>query len=316
MEYQTLKNSHLELHALPAGAAMRSLYVKDRHGNPVNVIFGYADIEKYKTNPEFLGATCGRFAGRIGGHTFTINNVNYLLESVGAVHLHGGKHTLGLKEWEVESLVEGEDPSVTYCLTSAHLEGGYPGRLVVRARYTLEGNRLKIEFFASSDADTHLNLTNHNYYNLNGSGSIQTHQLQVGADSFLELGKDKVPTGEFISLQGHRYDLRQPKLLQNLNPPDLDDVFVLNPSEQAAALYAPESGIRMKVTTNQPGMVVYTPANLSHGPYNNPTPADFPAICLETQHFPDSPNKGHFPSTLLAKGEEYYHCTVLEFGNS
>ncbi|WP_224489418.1 aldose epimerase family protein [Robertkochia flava] len=314
MKDSIIKNSHLELHTCSTGASMTALFVRTASGKTVNVIYGYSDADRYQENPFFMGATCGRYAGRIGNHAFEIDNRKYLLESSGTVHLHGGRQTLAFREWKVKAIDEGDHPSITYEIHSSHMEGGYPGNVVAEARYSLVGNSLHIDFLASSDRATYLNLTNHNYYNLDGGGSICDHSLKLNADRILSTDTMQVPDGGFLDISQTPFDHTTEKRLGiTLENTVLDHTFVLGKQEPQAILYAPGTGLEMKLRTNQPGVVIFTPEELGTGPFRNLPPEKFPAICLETQNFPNAPNIKAFPSSLLEKGKLYKNQTVLTF---
>ncbi|MBL7472631.1 aldose epimerase family protein [Robertkochia sediminum] len=311
----TIKNTLLELDTTPWGASMTGLWLNNANGQRINVIYGYEEEDMYRVNIPFLGATCGRYAGRIAGHAFTINDIRYTLESDGEVHLHGGSHTLGRQKWTLKEIHEGKVPYIVYAIKSAHLEGGYPGNLEAEARFTLEENRVKISYSARSDKDTYLNLTNHNYYNLDGGGNVRSHRLMVNADTYLETDHLLIPTGKQIPVKGTALDHRKEKDLDNTFSEVIpDNTFALNRDRQAAAsLYSPGSGILMKVFTDQPGLVVYTPEFLPETQYKNRPPGKYAAVCLEAQQFPNAPNEPGFPSALLKKGDTYRNEINLEF---
>lgn len=314
MGVTVIKNKYLELHTTHFGASMQALYVYDRDGRSQNVIFGYKEESSYGGNPFFMGAVCGRYAGRISSHGFTINNEHYPLDSDGEVHLHGGRLTLSFQKWQLQGTEAGDTPSVTYTITSDHLEGGYPGTIRVQAKYTLIKNRVAIEYRAITDRTTHLNLTNHNYYNLNGGGSTDDHEVKITATGRLETDELKVPTGRIIPIKNTPYDLSTRKVLgEVVNQIALDDVFVFDNTKRSAILYAPKTGIGLTLTSNQPGVVIFVPESLGEGPFLNSAPLKFPAICLEPQNFPDAPNIAHFPSSLLKAGEVYTNLISLEF---
>lgn len=311
----SIKNTLLELETTPWGASMTGLWLKNAGGKRINVIYGYKEEDMYRINLPFLGATCGRYAGRIADHAFTIDDTTYYLESDGEVHLHGGPRTLGRQKWTLKEIHQGTHPFVVYTIKSAHLDGGYPGNLEVEAQFTLEENRLKISYRAHSDRDTFLNLTNHNYYNLEGGGNVRAHLLMVNADTYLETGPMLLPTGKQIPVEGTALDHRRAKSLDKTFTEVIpDNTFVLNEKgKEAASLYAPGSGILMKVFTNQPGLVVYTPEFLPETQYKNSPPGKYSSVCLEAQQFPNAPNEPGFPSALLKKGDTYRNEIILEF---
>ncbi|WP_168731314.1 aldose epimerase family protein [Robertkochia marina] len=314
MRAYSIKNRVLELHTSPYGASMTALYMNDKSHVTRNLIYGYSNGEKYKGNPFFMGATCGRFAGRIADHGFELKGQRYILDSDGPVHLHGGGASLAFKPWTLKEIHHGEEPYIIYTIHSAHLEGGYPGNLEIEAQYTLKGNSLLIHYRGKTDRTTHLNLTNHNYYNLNGGGSIVDHKIKVTADKLLETDSLKVPTGKFTDLQATPYDLRKDiRLGDVLKHISLDHVYAFSKGHRRAKIFSQETGISMTLTTNQPGVVIFTPADLGEEQFRNITPAAFPAICLEPQNFPDAPNQTHFPSSVLEPGDVYSNSITLDF---
>lgn len=314
MSAYSIKNKVLELHTTSYGASMTALYMNDKGNTRRNLIYGYSNPENYKGNPFFLGATCGRYAGRIAEHGFELEGQRYALESDGPVHLHGGSASLAFKPWTLKEIHEGEDPYIVYTLQSAHMEGGYPGNLEVEARYSLKGNTLHIVYRGISDRLTHLNLTNHNYYNLNGGGSILGHELEVSAHKFLDTDSLNVPTGAYTEVRDTPYDLHRATRLQEvLNQVSLDHVYAFSENHRRAILFSRESGIAMTLTTNQPGVVIFTPADLGTETFRNITPGAYPAICLEPQNFPDAPNQKHFPVSVLEPGDVYSNDISLEF---
>ena len=314
MRGHIIKNNHLELHTSPTGAAMTALFVKDDRGRSTNVIYGYREPERYLRNPFFMGATCGRYAGRIGGHAFSIADQRYPLESEGRVHLHGGTQSLAFREWTLKQIDHGTTPKIVYEIQSEHLDGGYPGNLLVEARYSLHKHTLQIAFSAQCDRATFLNLTNHNYYNLEGGGSISDHMLYLNAQAILHTDADQVPTGELTDIRNTPFDhSSEKKLGETLRSRSLDHVYVVGEQQPQAVLYAPASGLEMRMSTNQPGIVVFTPEDLGEGTFRNSAPGHFPAICLEAQNFPNAPNIDTFPSALLEPGKTYTNLIRLEF---
>ena len=303
------------------GATLTSIKMPDRNGHSAEIIAGFPDLEDYVSPNPYFGATVGRFANRIAGAKFTIDEIVFPLSSDNPFYqLHGGEGGFHSRIWDY-SLEEGDDYA-TVCLSylSPHLEDGYPGNLSAEVTYTLfNDNRLEIEFSALTDKTTHVNLTNHAYFNLSGfAEGLKNHQLFVNADQYLELDQHQVPTGKFLPLQLTDFDFHIPA---SLNPEkvELDFCFVLNPSKfpesPSAILSHPGSGRKMTVFTTQPGMQVYTSNFLDGSLYGHEGRCyqKYSAVCLETQHFPDSPNQPSFPSTLLKPGEKYRQKTIFAF---
>lgn len=216
--------------------------------------------------------------------------------------------------WNIDSVSEGENPQAVLSYHSEHLEEGYPGNLKVQVTYQLtEDNQVKITYRAETDRDTIVNLTNHAYFNLNGSGSVSDHFMQVNASKILELDERNLPTGNLTKLKNHPKDHRESKLLGNR---ELDDVYVLDTmeNETQVQLFSPLSGIKLKLKSNQPVVVIYSPESLpDKWQYLAQIDEKFPAVALEAQNYPDAPNFRNFPSSLLKKGEVYENEIVYSF---
>ncbi|PTX42489.1 aldose 1-epimerase [Christiangramia gaetbulicola] len=316
-----LVNSHgSKLQILNFGATIFSFKMHDKNNDLINLVVGPGNSEdyiseEYRTENRCFGATIGRFAGRIANGKFKIEDEEYeLYEHEEGVHLHGGEFGFQYKLWEVEKVKEGENPSVTLSYTSEHLEEGYPGTLQVKAKYTLtEEDEIKIAYSAKTDKATIVNLTNHSYFNLNGGGSVSDHFMQVHASKILELDDNNLPTGNLTKLKNSPKDYRENKLLGNR---ELDDVFVLDvmENEVQAQLFAPLSGIKMRLSSNQPVLVVYSPENLPDTwNYHSEIDKKYPAVALEVQNYPDAPNFRNFPSSLLKPGELYENNITFAF---
>ena len=315
-----LKNSKgMELELSNLGATIISLNVPDKNKNLVNVVAGLnaedytSDI--YLENYIYLSASVGRYAGRISKGGFSINNKFYPIYNENGVHLHGGKVGFDKKYWKVESHTTNENPSVTYTCTSKHLEEGYPGNLLVKVTYTLtEKNQVKISYTASTDAATPINLTNHAYFNLNGKGSILNHNLQLNSRKYLEVDELLIPSGKLLEATNTRFDFNKKSVIGREDFKGFDDTFILGSDDLKVILESPETGIAMKVYTNQPASVIYTPIQLPELPYKNGVNySKFSAICFETQNFPDAPNNKNFPSSILEPEEIYLNETMFEF---
>lgn len=307
------------LQILNYGATIFSFKLRDKNGNLIDLVVGPKEPEEYLTEAyreenKCFGATIGRFAGRIAGGKFKIEEEEYELFQDERVHLHGGEFGFQYKLWEIDKVEEGENPSVSLSYTSEHLEEGYPGRLEVRAKYTLTANdEIKVSYSAKTDKATIVNLTNHSYFNLNGGGSVSDHFMQVNASKILELDEKKLPTGNLTKLKDHPKAYRENKLLGNR---ELDDVYVLDvmDHEVQAQLFAPLSGIKMKISSNQAVLVVYSPENLPDSwTYLSELDRKYPAVALEAQNYPDAPNFRNFPSSLLKPGELYENNIIYAF---
>lgn len=307
------------LQILNYGATIFSFKMHDKNEKLIDLIVGPREPEEYLTQDyrdenKCFGATIGRFAGRISDGKFKIEEDEYELPyQEERVHLHGGKSGFQYKLWEIEKHDEGENPSVTLSYTSEHMEEGYPGRLQVKAKYTLtENDELKITYSARTDKTTIVNLTNHSYFNLNGGGSVSDHFMQVNASKILELDENKLPTGNLTKLKNSPKDYRENKLLGNR---ELDDVFVLDvmENEVQAQLFSSLSGIKMKLISNQPVVVVYSPEALPDWNYLSEIDSKYPAVVLEAQNYPDAPNFRNFPSSFLKPGRMYENNITYAF---
>ncbi len=298
MNQVTIKNRELSLTALDYGAVIQKLMFRDKNGRWLNMVASLDQPEDYLSDQISLGATVGRFAGRISGGGFRIGNEQYKLHTDNGVHLHGGRLGFGKKNWNLQKGSHNDHPWLLFSYHSPHLEEGYPGELKVTIRYTLKGNALIIEHRAVTDRPTVVNLTNHSYYRLDELQEIDHYKLKLGCDSMLQTDEKLLPTGKIIPTKGTDFDFHRTK---KIGPLRLDTPFVCAMDDgYVGEVYSDFSGIRMKVTSNQPAVVIYTP------------PA-FAAICFETQNYPDAPNIKSFPSSILKPGETYLNKAVFEF---
>ncbi|GLB50817.1 aldose epimerase family protein [Neptunitalea lumnitzerae] len=312
METYTIQNNNITLFCTVYGAAVTSLYVKDKKGNNTNVVVGFKTVEDYKNHGYCLGASLGRYAGRIGSGYFEIDNQKFpIYTDENGVHLHGGRNGFHKRVWEVETQTE---TSITFKIESEDGDEGYPGNLVARVTYALEGNKVKNIYTATSDAKTIINLTNHNYYNLNGEGTVLNHELFINSDTFLEVTDTQIATGKLLDVTNTPFDFRTPKIIKEQEGfTGVDDCFPIK-SEEAATLYSPKTGIEMKVTTNQPGVVIFTPEDLGECNYKDDAEySNYSSICFETQNFPNAPHIESFPSAILEAGKEYKNESTFEF---
>lgn len=294
----TISTPFITLIVLDYGAIIQKLLVKDKNGNSTNVVVGYDYASKYLKDSVCLGASVGRYAGRISKGSFELDRETYNLHVNNGVHLHGGKEGFHKKYWTFESINYGAEPYVVMSYLSRHLEEGYPGNLKTTVTYQLRGNELHITYRATTDRTTVVNLTNHSYFKLDDSESIGDHHLQLNCPDYLETHENLLPTGKLLPVKGTKYDFLVDKPIDNKR---LDTSFAIGlKTDMAAKLSSKKSGIEMEVTTNQPGVVVYTPLK-------------FPAICFETQNFPDAPNHEHFPSSILRPGEKYSNESKFKF---
>lgn len=313
-----VNNRGSELEVLNYGAAVLSFKIKDKSGKKVNVVVSPKAEEfinpVYKEHNKCFGASVGRYAGRISKGQFKLDEISYKLYKKGGVHLHGGEYGFQFKIWEIEEEKARPNPSVKLSYLSEDGEESYPGNLEVEVKYTLtEDDELLIEYSAKTDRKTVVNLTNHTYFNLNGGGSISDHFLKIEAEKILEVDKNLLPTGNLTKLKKHPKNFSESKLIGNR---PLDDTFVLKAEkdEVAARLFAPLTGIKMEVKTNQKALVAYAPEYLPEDlNYQTEIAEAYPSICLETQNFPDAPNFRNFPETILKPGEQYYNRISYKF---
>lgn len=308
------------------GGIIQSLKVPDRNGQQADVVLGFDSLAPYVAGHPKFGVVAGRYANRIHEGRFTLNGKAYTLERNEAdtgQHLHGGSRGFDKQVWGYG--VEEADGMVWANLyyTSADGEAGYPGRVDVVHSVGLDtSNRLWLNFRAVSNADTVLNLCNHNYYNLAGVGerTIAGHELTIAADYRTPLSDTLIPTGAIEPVAGTEYDFRTPRTLGAADRYDMNFVLRNEPDSVdgltlAADLHHPASGRAMRVRTTQPGVQFYTGYKLDKKPQVGKGGA-YPAcagLCLETQHFPDSPNHPHFPTTTLKAGALFEARTVHEF---
>lgn len=311
-----LKGSQLKI--LNLGATVFSLIIKDKNGKEVNVVVGPKSPEDYISAEYFnenrcFGASIGRYAGRISNGEFALEGKKYSLFQKNGVHLHGGFRGLQHKIWNLETENKMRDPSITLSCFSEDGEEGYPGNLKVRVKYTLsENDELQIEYSATTDKKTPVNLTNHTYFNLNGKGSVSDHRLYINAKHILEVNEKLLPTGKLLPLENHPKNFSEAKKIQNL---EVDDTFVLEKDKEfAATLYSSQTGIEMRVITNQSAVVVYIPKHLPEiWEYQTKISSEFPSICLETENYPDAPNHKNFPLAILNPGETYFNHSQFQF---
>ncbi len=328
----TLKNSNgVTVQLTNYGGKIVSILVPDKNGNMGDVCLGYESASEYIHGAASLGATIDRYANRIAGGQFELNGQVYqLFKNNGPNTIHGGKKGYRFVVWDAEQL---NDQSVELSYLSPDGEEGFPGNLLVKVLFTVtDDNELKLDYTATTDKPTVLNLTNHAFYNLKGEGQgdVLDHVLQVNADLFTPTDETAIPTGEFRDVAGTPFDFRTPKPLgQDINADNqqleyaggYDHNFVLNKEKGelafAARLSEPTTGRVMEVFTTEPGLQVYTANSLTgEGTDIGKAGKSYgqrSAVCLETQHFPDSPNHPEFPSTVLNPGETYTSTTIYKF---
>src|ERR1700726_2977587 len=310
------------------GGTVVSIKVPDRNGKIGDVVLGYDTLAGYQEGTASFGATVGRYANRIGGAKFSLDGKEYTLEkNNGDNHLHGGFNKV---LWDAEPGAGKGGASLKIHYLSKDGEENFPGNLSVTVVYTLtDRNELKIDYSATTDKKTVLNLTNHSYFNLNpASGDVLQHVLMIQADKFTPVDAGLIPTGELRSIAGTPFDFRKPTAIgARIDQDDeqlklgkgYDHNFVLNKKgkgvELAARVVEPTTGRVLEVLTSEPGVQFYS-GNFLDGAVRGKSGKVYgrrSALCLETQHFPDSPNHPTFPTTELKPGEKYYSTTIYKF---
>ncbi len=323
----TLKNNqNMTVKITNYGGIITSIVTPDKNGKLGDVVLGFNTLPEYEGKHPFFGALVGRYGNRIGGAKFTLSGKEYeLAHNDGKNHLHGGNVGFDRVVWEAVPVQNDEGVALKLNYHSKDGEEGYPGNLPVTVTYLLtDQNELKITYEAQTDKPTIVNLTQHSYFNLagEGSGSVQDHQLQIEADHFTVTDKELIPTGELRAVKGTALDFTQSKSLGTgfaENNGGFDDNFVLIKERigltLAAKVHEPKSGRSMEVYTTQPGVQLYTGNGLDgtlkgkSGHYYE----QYGGFCLETQHYPDSPNQQGFPTTVLNPGESYHQVTIYKF---
>lgn len=332
VERFTIAAGALEMDVITYGARIQALRVPDAAGRAGDVVLGYADLARYEDDPAYHGAVCGRVANRIRHGTFTLDGVTYRLTlNHGRHHLHGGARGFSHRIWEAEPFATDRAAGVVLRYTSPDGEEGYPGTLHAQVTYTLrDDGALAVAFAAESDRPTPVNLVQHAWFNLagEGSGDILDHELAIRASSFTVFDEELIPTGELRPVAGTPLDFREPRrigeriraddpLLRIAGGYDHNYVFDEPGSTDrpAVRLRDPGSGRVLEVFTSEPGLQLFT----GNFPGDRPGKCGRPypihaGVCLETQHFPDSPNHSHFPSTIVRPGERCASWTTFVFG--
>lgn len=292
-----IENQYLKVKLTNYGATIQELWVKNSSGKQTNVVLGFENPETYKDNPMYLASCIGRYAGRIRSTIKLESGAYKLTEHQKGIHLHGGKEGFNRKIWKVISV---EKQSLRFEYISPDGEEGFPGCLTVNAEYSLEENRLKICYTATTDKITIVNLTNHAHFNLSKKKPIADHTLRVNADRILELSDDLMPTGNLLPVTQGPYDFTKEK---KIGKTSFDTPFIFNKESPELVCSSNDTGITMKITTNQPVVVIFTP-NTGQ------------TVCFETQNYPDALYHDQFSSPILVPEEEYNNTTFLEFNTA
>ena len=319
---------------LTYGATIQAIEAPDRKGQVADLVMGYAGLEDYVDKPQFFGTIVGRYGNRIAGGRFRLDGEEYRLAlNNGPNALHGGLKGFDKVAWTVDAARDGAEALLRLSYVSPHGEEGYPGCLTTHVTYRVGAdNALQIDYEATTDRPTVLNLTNHSYFNLGGEGSgdVLDHIAQLDADGFTPVDENLIPTGEIRPVAGTPFDFRTPKRIgaeirdgrdrQVFHARGYDHNFVLRDRQpgvptRAARVVDPGSGRALEVLTDQPGVQFYT-ANFLAGTRVGKSGRLYrqgDGFCLETQHFPDSPNQPSFPSTVLRPGETFRSTTIFRF---
>ncbi|HWP99126.1 MAG TPA: aldose epimerase family protein [Vicinamibacterales bacterium] len=325
----------VELQAITYGGIIVSLRAPDREGRAADVVLGYENLDGYlRDNSPYFGAIIGRYANRIGGARFTLDGHTYrLAANDGPNHLHGGLRGFDKRVWTAEPFERAAEAGVVLRYVSPDGEEGYPGRLEARVTYTLTArNELIVDYEATTDRPTVVNLTQHSYFNLTGgTRDILGHELWIDADRYTPVDEGLIPTGELAPVEGTPFDFRKPMPIgARIDTPHpqlqrgrgYDHNFVLTgwrpggEPRRVARLVDPSSGRTLEVATTEPGLQLYT-GNFLDGRITGKGGRVYArrwGLCLETQHFPDSPNRPEFPSTVLRPGATYRSRTIFTFG--
>lgn len=330
----TIKNKNgLTASIINFGATLTEFRTPDKDGTFTNIILGYDKLENYVKNDPYFGSTIGRYANRIANGRFTLEGIDYQLPvNNGVNHLHGGPDGMARQPWK-NMPYDSDENKIEFFYLSPDGEEGYPGDMTINVSYELtDENELRILYKATASATSIINLTNHAYFNLKGKGQILDHQLWLNSSQITPTDATNIPTGLLLDVENTPFDFRTTTPIGKRIHEDhlqlkygngYDHNWVVkdwnDTLQPVARLYDPATGRLLEVATTEPGIQVYTANALSEVPTDDPAIffQDHGAVCLETQHFPDSPNQPHFPSTVLKKGsifksETVYKCTVSD----
>jgi aldose 1-epimerase len=310
------------------GAIVTNLFVPDKDGKMGDVVLGFDTVKQYELSGPFMGCIAGRYANRIGNGSFTIDGTTYYVTvNQGMNCLHGGFKGLAKRMWHGDTGMTPDGPTVRFTILDPDGAEGFPGNLKVTVLYTLTNtNFLKVQYLATTDKPTPINLTHHSYFNLNGDPTVDVlgDVCKIFAPHYLPVDATLIPTGEIASVKGTPFDFTKAKLIgQDIKsmpgtPPGYDHTMVLdNPNgkpTKAAEVYDPTSGRLVECWTTEPAVHFFTATNLNSLPgKDGKTYMPYDAFCFETQHFPDSPNHPSFPNTILRPGEVYRQVTEFQF---
>lgn len=326
VEYALTNGAGLTVKLITWGATVTSVQTPDRDGKSAEITLGFPSLEGYSQRHPYFGSTVGRFCNRIAGGKFKLDDKEFTLATNNAPnHLHGGKVGFDARVWTAKEVTSPDAVGIQFTLVSADGDEGYPGTLTAVVTYSVtKNNELKMEYSATTDKSTVVNLTNHCYWNLAGAGSgtILDHQLQVEADQYLPVDDTSIPTGKLADVKGTPFDFAAPHVIGERiaelkgEPGGYDHCYALRAQKGELALAArvtdAKSGRVMEIHTTEPGIQFYTGNYLAGTPAENNFPKNG-AFCLETQHYPDAPNQPTFASTRLDPGQTYRSTTVHKF---
>jgi aldose 1-epimerase len=329
----TMRNNHgMEVDIITYGGRITKLSVPDKNGNFSNVVLGFDNLGQYEKDNPYFGALVGRYGNRIANAKFSLNGTEYsLAANNGPNNLHGGIKGFDKVVWNVEEVKDGNPASIKLSYLSKDMEEGFPGNLITHVTYTLtDENTLQVQYEATTDKPTIVNLTQHTYFNLTGdfSKTILEHELTMNANQLVPVNDKLIPTGDLIDVAGTPFDFRSAKVIGHEIDADNDQIikgggydhcWVLNDQNtrlrKVATLHDFETGRIMEVATTEPGVQLYT-GNFLDGTLPIPgggTYAKRSGLCLETQHYPDTPNQPDFPTVSLNPGEKYSTITSFTF---
>ena len=331
-QYILSNNKGMEVRIITYGGIITSWTAVDKNGDYKDIVLGYNTLAEYEAETPYFGALIGRYGNRIAGGKFKIDDQEYTLAANnGPNHLHGGLKGFDKVVWDAKTIVSDSTVSLALSYLSKDMEEGYPGNLETKVTYTLNNeDELSVSYEATTDKPTIVNLTQHSYFNLTAdfNQDILDHEVVINADSFLPVDNTLIPTGEFRDVNETPFDFRKPKAIgQQISDKNTqieigmgyDHCWVLNDQDTGvrfvASAYEPVSGRLLEVFSDEPGIQFYsgnfldgTLPNKSNGAYQHRT-----GFCLETQHYPDSPNQNHFPSVILLPGDAYASNTMFRF---
>lgn len=329
VEIYTLKDADLEVKIITFGARIQSIMAPGRDGKRADVVLGFANLAGYEADNPYFGAVVGRYGNRIAKGQFSIDGQTYHVPvNNNGQSLHGGLVGFDKLVWTAKTVPDG----VEMTLVSPDGDQGYPGKLTAHVRYTLHGHDLRLDYSATTDKPTVTNLTNHSYFNLagEGSGTVMQQRITINADRYTPVTDVLIPTGELAPVTGTPFDFRHEHVIGERIDVDnaqlklgggYDHNWVLNGAngtlKMAAKAVDPASGRTLTVSTTQPGVQFYTGNSMVEGALTGTGGKPYPrrgAFCLETQHYPDSPNQSGFPTTLLKPGETLHTTTIFSFG--